>query len=49
MGATSGELDGPRMDCRTPLHEECPQHYGRKVDPKVTPRACVAPYVGGPK
>ena len=28
--------------CRTPLHEECPQHHGHKGDPGVTPRTCGA-------
>ena len=28
------------MLCRAPLHEECPQHYGLKGDPGVTPGNC---------
>jgi hypothetical protein len=28
--------------CRAPLHEECPQHYGHKGDPGVTPGTCDA-------
>jgi hypothetical protein len=29
-------------DCREPLHEECPQLYGHKGDPRATPRSCGA-------
>ena len=28
--------------CHAPLLEECPQHYGHKGDPGVTPRTCGA-------
>jgi hypothetical protein len=31
-----------RGECRAPLHEECPQHYGHKGDPGVTPGTCDA-------
>ena len=26
--------------CRTPLHEDSPQHHGHKVDHRVMPRTC---------
>ena len=25
------------MECHAPLHEECPQHHGYKVDPRMMP------------
>ena len=30
------------INCRAPLHEECPKYHGHKGDPSVTPEICGA-------
>jgi hypothetical protein len=30
------------LECRTPLHKECPKHPGHKGDPEMTPGTCGA-------
>ena len=42
MMKLKGESFESLKECRTPLHEECPQHHGHKGDPGVTPGTCGA-------
>ena len=35
-------INGLKIYCRTPLHEDCLKHHGYKGDPGVIPRTCSA-------